>query len=93
MKLNCKPGDLAYTVAPVRIDKRGRTYRVLRESAVEDHVRLNFGWSYSLPCWLCEDAEGETIFADMSLRPIRDPGEDAVDEILQLVGSPNKVAA
>ena len=30
---------------------------------------------------------------DRNLRPIRDPGEDAVDEVLQRIGSPNEVTA
>ena len=88
--MNCKPGDLAYTVAPVIAERRGRIYQVVRASNMEDHIRLRYGWSSDFPCWVCIDAEGETIYADVSLRPIRDPGEDATDEMLLLVGRPNE---
>ena len=88
MSLNCRPGDLAYTVAPVIMDRRGRVLRVLRASTIGDHARLNYGWAHDLPCWVCESSEGETICADISLRPIRDPGDDARDEALDWLPVP-----
>jgi hypothetical protein len=35
----------------------------------------------------------ERPYSDRCLRPIRDPGDDAVDEIVQLTGMPEEVTA
>jgi hypothetical protein len=87
--MNCKPGDLAFTVAPVLMEKRGMVYEVVRASTPEDHIRLRFGWSDQMPCWVCVSSKGETIYADGSLRPIRAPGEDAKDETLTWLPVPS----
>lgn len=59
--------------------------------------------------WLCRPASGKTLpglgilgvvfeaperpIADAILQPFLEPGEDAVDEMVLLVGAPDKVAA
>jgi hypothetical protein len=97
MKLNCKPGDLAVVLKTrMRPDAVGMVVRVVEHTVVggEPAWRIDpplpggVRWSFAGGSW----TDGTSI-RDECLRPIRDPGEDAVDEILQLVGSPNKVAA
>jgi len=70
--MNCKPGDLAIVVGPVDDEKwLGKILRVLHL-----HQNPELG-----PCWLTDCDKWN--FTDASLRPIRDPGDDAVDETLR----------
>jgi hypothetical protein len=39
------------------------------------------------------DGDGCFLFPDARLRPIRDPGDDAVDEMVLRVGKPQEVTA
>lgn len=94
--MNCKPGDLAVIVK--NLD--GNTDRfvfVESDSGKRDSGNV---W------WVCTSASaiytfnsgrinpGERMFiADSVLRPIRDPGDDATDEMVQLLGKPSEVTA
>lgn len=95
--MNCKPGDLAYIVAPYVECGRGHfvtVERVARRTETFDgtcyHFMNNLG-----PAWVCsgavpcEDGSGVSrrlVIADVCLRPIRDqPGED---QPLQWAGLP-----
>lgn len=73
MKLNCKPGDLAVVVSTLgRADQArflGMTVLVLK-AGCPDALGAR---------WLVEHREIYTA-ADACLRPIRDAGDDAVDE-------------
>ncbi|MGC4396010.1 hypothetical protein [Hydrogenophaga sp. T2] len=92
--MNCKPGDLAVIVrASDRFEHAwvGRVIRVTHLSGV--------GLT-GLPCWAYEGPRlhhrlfgDATAIADEVLRPLRDPGDDAVDEVLRRIGSPNEVTA
>lgn len=82
--MNCRPGDMAMVVESMFPRLLGRIITV--------HNLLLMGpkkipcWSYtgnlSVPGYQVEFAE------DYCLRPIRDPGDDAVDEMVQLHGKP-----
>lgn len=87
--MNCKQGDLAIIVGSVaaKEGKEGLIIRVLSCGTDPDH---------GVPSWTYE---GNVIhpsgiryrrILDCFLRPIRDPGDDAVDEVIQRIGSPNK---
>lgn len=100
--MNCRPGDLAFIVSVGEIlplcarealhrAAIGRVVRTVHLTPPSD--------GSDVPCWMLEEPfsvpygdDGTLIYcwgiADRGLRPIRDPGEDAVDEMIQLVGSP-----
>lgn len=94
--MRCKVGDLAVIVRGE--NNIGRFVNVLMPSPLH-----GAGW------WFVEmvGGPGDGIhyftkvrdrgvlgnISDARLRPIRDPGEDAVDEMLQLLGSPVKETA
>lgn len=82
--MNCKPGDLARIVAAgIHQDK------IIRLTTIDPQcVRdgLPPAWLYEPPLLPdpCEpDAFDMVSFFDHHLRPIRDPGEDARDEMLR----------
>ena len=77
--MNCKPGDLAIIVRGEPEENIGRIVRVT-------HVRPCFNrWFWSF--------DGATLdvdeIDDNCLRPIRDPGSDAIDETLQHLPAPS----
>ena len=82
---NCRPGDLAVVVKEFGVPMYGGyVLRVVR-------------WHHTTGGWICEpqlrDEHGVLIaWCDDHLRPIRDPGDDAVDEMLQRVGKPESAA-
>lgn len=79
MKLNCKPGDLAIIVVPKGISGSEHAGKIVRVTT----LRLADSWNYepSLPRL---DGGFYLGIVDEYLRPIRDPGDDAVDETLLL---------
>ncbi len=82
--MNCKPGDLAIVVAAPAIAKRAI-------GSIVRCVELFDGFGTG-PMWTVEPPAAGHYWGikDRWLRPIRDPGDDAVDEVLQLVGAPSK---
>lgn len=87
--MNCKPGDIAIVVrcskAPQNI---GRIVRCLS---------LRPGpwppsWRIDPPLDVSSEFDPWSI-VDSALRPINDPGDDAVDEVLQLLPVPHKEMA
>ena len=83
--MNCKPGELAIVVGdPVHIHD-GRIVLCVRPDSDPGFQG----------CWITEpelyDADG-TLYAPMdnSLRPIRDPGDDARDETLEWLPVPSR---
>lgn len=93
--MNCKPGDLAVVVrARDTPEMLGRYVVVLRKAAPNEFVRLRpeesgVTWMVRsaaagvLPATLADGSKGsflERPYFDGSLKPIRDPGDDAVDE-------------
>lgn len=90
--MNCKPGDLAVVVRSEGTGRAGllsemllgRIVRVvrLRPPSNAFHCMADLVWSFEEPIRL--ELHGWTYIADGTadccLRPIRDPGDDAVDE-------------
>lgn len=86
--MRCRPGDLAIFVHPIgtpniAFDARnvGKLVKVLRRAGRSSWWILchsDFHRRYS-PC----PAGHECVTFDAFLRPLRDPGEDAVDEMLR----------
>lgn len=96
--MNCKPGDLAITVGSMRGDQDGRLVEVLRASTPQDVEEWEPGaWYVRVlggPLYM-HAANGKRPFTycslrDRNLRPIRDPGDDAVDETLQRLPAPKR---
>jgi hypothetical protein len=86
--MNCKPGDLAVVIKATDEHEHGWIGKVVRV------VRLiGSGLDGSSQCWEYEGTRlihplyGSCIgIADIALRPIRDPGPDAVDEMVAKLG-------
>lgn len=87
MKLNCKPGDLAIVVRGRPTHNLGSVVRVIR--LAQDAWEI---WEYE---GRLTNTRGGRItgIGDECLRPIRDPGDDAVDETLAWAGAPAGVPA
>lgn len=85
--MNCKPGDLAVIVRSHDQRNIGKLVTVLQPY---DEV----SWYITSPSVLHHCIRGAlqpgfvTAIYDAELRPIRDPGEDAVDETLQRLPAP-----
>jgi hypothetical protein len=94
--MNCKPGDTAYVVVPPQFMQTldGKFVTV----GVTGGCDLGTFVPASVVGWLCEFAQPWTseygtrvikcYLLDAWLRPIRDPGDDAVDETLIFAGDP-----
>lgn len=97
--MNCKPHDLAQIMSNFS-DNRNAIGMIVRLSGrTFIHPRSGvIGW-YLQEVLVVERDDGvkgnEYIkgISDKCLRPIRDPGDDAVDEMVLRVGAPDKVAA
>lgn len=99
--MNCKPGDLAYvlprTVTP---GLAGRFVIVGDFCDIGCFVIDGRLYNGDVPSFLCVAADGGVLpiisgdyvkrrpIAASLLRPIRDPGDDAVDETLQRLPAP-----
>ncbi|MFS2047533.1 hypothetical protein ACEN9J_02990 [Variovorax sp. Varisp41] len=102
--MNCKPGDLARIVCPRSInrDRLVRCIRLLVRGEEMTIQGVTFQPVSGEGFWAVEgrlSAQGieggiETVpggpIHDRWLRPIRDPGEDAVDETLQRLSAPSR---
>jgi hypothetical protein len=92
--MNCKPGDLAVIVNTLPAGKflLGRIVEVMHR--VEDHDE-GPAWWVRLSRDIRNPIDGMTgsegTAADCFLRPIRDPGDDAQDEMLRPL--PQEIAA
>lgn len=82
--MNCKPGDLAVIVASKQDEwALGRIVRVV----TLDEPKV---WRMEEPFWHPNGIWRFTRIEDCCLRPIRDPGDDAVDETLLRLPAPSK---
>lgn len=88
--MNCKPGDLAVVVRS-KCGNEGVILRCIRLSPKSEH-KLD---PRHLLVWLTDrdtvDTHGGSspYMPDAYLRPIRDPGDDAVDETLLRLPAPS----
>lgn len=86
--MRCEPNDLAVIIFGEVTDPNMWVGTIVR---VLEVVNGRY-WTFDGPK-LVHPVFGEcTAVADHALRPIRDPGDDATDEMLQLLGKPNEVA-
>lgn len=86
--MNCRPGELAIKI----YSKAGNEGRIVR---CVTHVRQAFRHVGVLDAWMTDPmlANAAGMFVpcpDASLRPIRDPGDDAQDETLQWLPVPSQ---
>lgn len=98
--MNCQPNDIARVIPPGRLARcpicGGQKVAVLPDTIVRVTRHDGIAWMLEEPLrgqlefdcgqqlsWVC------TGLKDELLRPIRDPGDDAVDEMLLRVGAPN----
>lgn len=85
--MNCRPGDLAYIVAPDFPPYDRKFVTVVRFAKHDEQLG---------PCWVVKpegwipplwtvtlSPVGTFCYPDRCLRPIRNPGDDAVDETLE----------
>lgn len=98
--MNCKPGDLAIVVKST-CGNEGKIVRCIRLATPVEADRLGY---WSGPLWYTDvelmsqrynGMERRMVRScpDKYLRPIRDPGDDAVDEMVERVGKPEGVVA
>ncbi|KAF1003323.1 MAG: hypothetical protein GAK28_04762 [Luteibacter sp.] len=103
--MNCKPGDLARIIGPSTSPNRDRIVRCIRllargEEMVLDGISFlaaSHGEFWAVEGRLVgENPMGRMVIVnggpigDQWLRPIRDPGDDAVDETLQRLPAPSR---
>ena len=85
--MNCKPGDLA------RIVTAGPFQDQLIVVTEVYFSPWGWIWDYEGPLKRLPNGDRQTGFFDHVLRPIRDPGDDAVDETLLRQPTPTKELA
>lgn len=99
--MNCKPGDLAFLAIPPRAEFAGLVVEVLRAGKPQ-RLKKPFGHLSGASWWVrasraCMTTRGialtEFVLPDAALKPIRDPGDDAVDESLLWLRVPTKEIA
>lgn len=91
MKLNCKPGDLARVMPNQETIEQGCVDKIIRVLQTVPHMFTGKPcWLYEGPLFRCQCGCGGivTALADYVLCPIRDPGDDAVDEVIIRLGKP-----
>lgn len=95
--MNCKPGDLAIVVSV----KHGyENWAIGQVTRCVRFLGFSEGREGVIPddCWEIEPLCGPlghvySRISDSALRPIRDPGDDAIDEMVLIVGKPSEVTA
>lgn len=90
--MNCKPGDLAVIVVtdlPGQDALVGSLLRCVRLDVEMSQLLGRPEWQYEAISRRLPDDSEHTV-SDSSLRPIRDPGEDAKDETLSWLSVPMK---
>jgi hypothetical protein len=105
--MNCKPGDLAVIkwIHPAYSELHGRVVRLSNEppySYLGDQT-WNFAEAVEFAITMDGIVNGRNLsigdwgslgaLQDKYLSPIRDPGDDAVDEMVLMLGKPQGVAA
>lgn len=89
MNLRCKAGDLAIYVggvsAPLDV---GKIVQCVRFVGNKRSVTGEFVLCLEIDPPLVNGSGALSICADKALRPIRDPGEDATDEMVAILGKP-----
>lgn len=91
--MNCRPGDMAIVVRS-SVGNEGkilRCLRLVRMSVMMKNFEVKEAWCWETDSRLPSCHGTPTRFVrDSNLRPIRDPGDDAVDETLLRLPSPRQ---
>jgi hypothetical protein len=91
--MNCKQGDMAVVV------HRRYSWDGWRIGHIAKCVEPDFHPITKEPAWVIDPplisptGEVHDAIIDAILRPIRDPGDDATDEVVQRIGKPEGVTA
>lgn len=85
--MNCKQGDLAIVVSGKVPELIGMIIKVSTRCNVYPN-----SWDTEPPVFY-KHYKKPVSFSDATLRPIRDPGDDAQDETLQWLDVPSKIEA
>lgn len=90
--MNCKPGDLARVINSKAALDCGFSDKILKVTKLSKEPNGIFYWEFCGPALLCRCGCCGLVdlIADDQLRPIRDPGDDATDEMIVLLGKPEK---
>ena len=93
--MNCKPGDLARVVSHPDTRKAGIVNKIVKVKVCDGVTKSGHaGWSLYPPNLFAFGGGARIDFiADFLLMPIRDPGDDAIDEMVLIAGKPERVAA
>ncbi len=83
--MNCKPGELAVVISAPNDPEYLGAIIVCVSWMDGEH---GGGWK-TYPILRCKKYGFGLLWHDDDLRPIRDPGDDAVDEFLALTGKPD----
>lgn len=87
--MNCKPGDLAQIVRALYDPEHVGKIVTCRQWAPDA-----WGGAWATDPVLRRSSSGaKLVWHDDDLRPIRDPGDDAIDEMVLIVGKPEGVTA
>lgn len=91
--MNCQKGDLAIIVRS-EAGNAGKIVRCLESSlqtfwSIDGSIKTDVAWlvDRDLAGW---NGKVDRLIRDSQLRPIRDPGDDAVDETLLRLPSPRQ---
>ena len=106
--MNCKPGDLAVIVRSFSPDFIVNVGRIVRVGNFYGKAAFKSGYEKE-NCWLvhgrlmtrsgapfdrlAREHGADGCIPDDHLCPIRDPGDDAVDEMVQKLGKPEGITA
>lgn len=85
--MNCQSGDFCRVIAGEFRD------RFLTVTELHQDPKHGPHWSYEGEYFKCKDGSKQLTFFDHRLRPIRDPGDDAVDETLNIIEVPTTETA
>lgn len=91
--MNCKPGDLAVVVGGRFPQNVGKLVRVIEPQPGRSGAWLVECLASMASTYGVLSAGAIATCFDAQLRPIRDPGDDAVDETLQWLPAPSKEVA
>lgn len=80
--MNCKPNQMAVVVTTLGNPKLDYALGCIVKTVTVSEYRSPFG-----AMWTVEHHD-ILACADACLRPLKDPGDDAVDEVIQRLGKP-----
>jgi len=91
--MNCQPNELCRVVHNEFTALGGIAGRFVTVLKVELNARFEPSWIYEGSRIVTSTGRVVQCIPDKWLKPIRDPGDDAVDEMVRKVGKPEGVPA